>query len=169
MKFTLNYTVKLGKYDGNEDVFEIEIENSDPEIKEADRRAIMTGTYFEDVPELNVICNQAYREIESEQIEKLKKEGDDSFALECFSKGESPFDCGYKISVFFPDDEEEIIPDDEEIEDYLRKVLEDGDVDLAEKVILEQHCNYSGNLLELSFEIAEDVGCQEFIDKNRRD
>ena len=57
MKVLLNYTVKLGKYDGNEDVFEWEIETADEDIEKAITRAIMTGTYFEDVPELQALCD----------------------------------------------------------------------------------------------------------------
>ena len=79
----------------------------------------------------------------------------------------SPFDCGYKITVFFPDDDLPV-PEDDEIEEYLRKVLSDGNLSLAEEVILEHNGNYSGNLIEKSFEIAEEVGCREFIDKNKQ-
>ena len=167
MKFLLNYTVKLGKYDGNDDVFEKEIESSDEEIESAYQRAIMTGTYFEDVPEFQPLCEQAYREIEQEQNEKLREEGDDAFALKCFAESKSPFDCGYKIEVFFPDDELPV-PEDEEIEEYLKKALADGDVSLAEEVVMEHNGNYSGDLIEKSFELAAEVGCQEFIDKNKQ-
>ena len=66
MKLLLNYTVKLGKYDGNEDVFEREVETSDGELEKAVERALMTGTYLEDVPDLQVLLDQAYREIEEE-------------------------------------------------------------------------------------------------------
>ena len=166
MKILLNYSVKLGKYDGNDDVFEFEIESSDENLKSAYKRAIMTGTYFEDVPEFKPLCEQAYKEIEQEQIKKLREEGDDAFALKCFAESKSPFDCGYKITVFFPDDELPI-PEDEEIEDYLREALAAGDISLAEEVILEQNGNYSGDLIEKSFEIAAETGCQEFIDKNK--
>ena len=75
MKILLNYSVKLGKYDGNDDVFEFEIESSDENLKSAYKRAIMTGTYFEDVPELQALCDQAYEEIEKQQIQKLRDEG----------------------------------------------------------------------------------------------
>lgn len=167
MKFKFDYSVKLGKYDGNQDVFQWEIESSDKDIEKAYTRAIMTGTYFEDVPEFKPLCEQAYREIEREQIEKLREEGDDAFALKCFAESKSPFDCGYKITVCFPDDELPV-PEDDEIEEYLRKTLADGDISLAEEVLLEQYGNYSGNLIEKSLEIAAEVGCQEFIDKSKR-
>ena len=167
MRFLLNYTVKLGKYDGNDDVFEYEIENSEPEIEKAVKKAIMTGTYFEDVPELEAVCSHVYREIEKQQIAKLKAENDDAFALECFAEGKSPFDCGYTISVFFPDDAEEIIPEDSEIEAYLKEAFINGDVELAEEVVIEHHGNYSGNLYEKAFELAEETGCREFIDRNK--
>ena len=168
MKVLLNYTVKLGKYDGNDDVFEWEIETDDETIVKAVNRAVMTGTYFEDVPELQVLCDQAYKEIEEQQIQKLREEGDDAFALECFEESKSPFDCGYKISVFFPDPDEEVIPDDDQIEGWLKEALASGDVELAEEIVLEHSVNYSGDLIERSFEIAEEVGCQEFIDKNKQ-
>ncbi len=41
MKILLNYTVKLGKYDGNEDIFEKTVESSDERIEKAYIRAIM--------------------------------------------------------------------------------------------------------------------------------
>ena len=126
----------------------------------------MTGTYFEDVPELQVLLDQAYKEIEEEQIQKLREEGDDAFALECFEKGKSPFDCGYRIDVFFPD--EEFVPDDDRIEAWLKDSLASGDVELAEEIVLEHNGNYSGDLLGRSFELAEEAGCREFIDKNKK-
>ena len=69
--------------------------------------------------------------------------------------------------MFFPDDE--IIPEDEEIEAFLAKALQANDVSLAEAIVLEQYLNYSDSLLEKAFEIAEEAGCQEFIDRNKRD
>ncbi len=167
MKFVVNYSVKLGKYDGNDDVFEWEIETSDPTIEKAHKRALMTGTYFEDVEEFKPILEQAYKEIEKEQIKKLKEEADDAFALDCFAKSKSPFDCGYKITVSFPDDEFET-PEDETIEEWLTEALSAGDIKLAEEIILEHNENYSGDILAKSFEIAEEVGCQAFIDMNKK-
>ena len=167
MKFVVNYSAKLGKYDGNDDVFEWEIETSDPVIEKAYKRALMTGTYFEDVEEFKAILDQAYKEIEKDQIKKLKEEGDDAFALDCFAKSQSPFDCGYKITVSFPDDEFEE-PEDETIEEWLTEALTSGDVQLAEEIILEHNTNYSDDLLSKAFEIAEEVGCKDFIDKNKR-
>lgn len=166
MKILLNYSVKLGKYDGNDDVFEYEIESFDETAENAYKRAVMTGTYFEDVPEFKPLCEQAYREIEKEQIKKLREEGDDAFALKCFAESKSPFDHGYRINVFFPDDELPI-PDEKELEDYLKDALAAGDIELAEEVVLEHNCRYSGNLIEKAFEIAEEVGCREFIEKNK--
>ena len=166
MKILLNYTVKLGKYDGNEDIFEKTVESSDERIEKAYIRAIMTGTYFEDVPEFKPLCEQAYREIEQEQIKKLRDEGDDAFALKCFAESKSPFDNGYKISVFFPDDDLPV-PEDSEIEAFLREALAADDISLAEEVVIEHNENYSGNLIEKAFEIAAEVGCKGFIDKNK--
>ncbi len=40
---------------------------------------------------------------------------------------------------------------------------------LAEAIVLEQYMNYTDGLLEKAFEIAEEVGCQEFIERNKRD
>ena len=167
MVLKFNYTVKLGKYDGNDDVFEREISSTDKTLEEAYKKAGMIGPDFEDVPEFQPLREQVYREIEREEIEKLKEEGDDYFANECLKKGQSPFDNGYKIEVFYP--YEEIIPEDEETEEYLREALADQDIELAEAIVMEQYGNYSGNLLEKSFEIAEEVGCQAFIDKNKRE
>ena len=167
MKIKLNYMVKLGKYDGNEDVFDWEVESSDEATEKAYERAIMTGTEFDEVPELLALRDQAYKEIEREQLEILRNDQDDYFAMQCFKNGRNPFENGYKLTVVF-DDEEEIIPDDEAIEDYLREALTANDLLLAEEVVLEQNENYSGNLLEKVFEIAEEVGCREFIEKNKR-
>ena len=167
MKLLLNYTVKLGKFDGNDDVFEREIESTDELMEKAYKRAIMTGTYFEDVPEFQPLCEQVYKEVEQEQLEKLRAEGDDAFANECFMKSKSPFDCGYKIEVFFPDGFEFPVPEAEDIEEYLKAALAAGDIELAEEVVLEQSANYDGDLIAKSFELAKEVGCQEFIDKNK--
>ncbi|MBO7407823.1 MAG: hypothetical protein J6V14_09365 [Clostridia bacterium] len=68
--------------------------------------------------------------------------------------------------MFFP--YEEIVPEDGEIEEYLREALTAGDVELAEEIVLEQNGNYSGNLIEKVFELAAETGCQEFIDKNKQ-
>ena len=165
MKILLNYTVKLGKYDGNDDVFEREVDVNDAEVEKAFKKAVMTGEDFDEVSELQGLCDEVYREIEQQENAKLRAEADDAFALECFEKGESPFDNGYKIEVFFP--YEEIIPESDEIEEYLREALAAGDVELAEEIVLEQNGNYSGNLLEKVFELAAETGCQEFIDKNK--
>lgn len=165
MKILLNYTVKLGKYDGNDDVFEREVDVHDAEVEKAFKKAVMTGEDFDEVSELQGLCDEVYREIEQQENAKLRVEADDAFALECFEKGESPFDNGYKIEVFFP--YEEIIPESDEIEEYLREALAAGDVELAEEIVLEQNGNYSGNLLEKVFELAAETGCQEFIDKNK--
>lgn len=75
----------------------------------------------------------------------------------------NPFECGYKLTVWLPDD---AVPDDEDIEEYLREILSAGDADLAGEVVLEQSENYSGDLLRKSLEIAEETGCREFISRN---
>ena len=54
----------------------------------------MIGTDFEDVPELMELRDQAYKDIEQIQIQKLRDEGDDAFALECFINGQNPFEHG---------------------------------------------------------------------------
>ena len=167
MKIKLNYTVKLGKYDSNEDVFDWEVESTDEAVEKAFEKAVMTGTEFDEVPELLALREQAYKEIEQEQLEKLRNDKEDAFAIQCFKKGQNPFENGYKLTVEFSDDE--IVPEDEAIEEYLREALKANDIQLAEAVVLEQNENYSDNLLEKVFEIAEEVGCQEFIDKNKQE
>ena len=219
MNILLNYTVKTGKYDNNDDVHEYKLDNLGESIERAYRRAVMTGTDLEDVPELQSLCDDARSEIEKSVLRELVESGEDYFALECLGETKmdldelnalvhakdphaiqyfglsglsdsdlklwdaaeqeniplvkdfkdgftprNPFENGYEISVFFPEDE--IIPDDEDTEAFLREALSAHDVDLAEEVILEQQNNYSGNLLKKSFEIAAEVGCHEFIDKN---
>jgi hypothetical protein len=166
MKIVFDYSVKLGKYDGNDDVFQWEIDSSDEAVEKAYTRAIMVGTDLEDVPELQPLREQAYREIEQEQIEKLRREGDDALAIQCFKESKSPFDCGYTITVSFADIED--VPDNEQIEEWVREALAAGDADLAGAIILEHFLNYSGDLLERALEIASEEGCQEFIDKNKR-
>ena len=163
MKIVFDYSVKLGKYDGNDDVFQWEIETDDEEVVKAYTKAVMVGDEFEDVPELEGVREQAYREIEQEQIGKLREEGDDALAIKCFAEGKSPFDCGYTITVDFADVEE---PDAEQIEAWVREALAAGDADLAGAVILEHFLNYPDNLLEKALEIAEETGCREFIEKN---
>ena len=59
--------------------------------------------------------------------------------------------------------------EDEEIESFLTDALQANDVSLAEAIVLEQYMNYTDGLLEKAFEIAEEVGCQEFIERNKRD
>ena len=167
MKILFDYSVKLGKYDGNYDVFQWEVESSDETMCKAFERARMTGTYLEDVPELEPLRQQAYREIEKEQIEKLRREGDDALALQCFKEGKSPFDCGYTITVAFADFEFELA-EAEEIDAWLRDALSAGDVELAEGIVLEHYGDYPGNLIERTMEIAAETGCQEFIDKNKQ-
>lgn len=87
----------------------------------------------------------------------LVKEFDGNF------KPRNPFECGYTLDVWLPDD---AVPGDEEIEEYLREVLSAGDADLAEEAVLEQSGNYSGDLLKKSLEIAGETGCREFIERN---
>ena len=43
MKLLLNYTVKLGKYDSNDDVFERVVESTDADIEKALALAVETG------------------------------------------------------------------------------------------------------------------------------
>ena len=165
MKIKLNYTVKLGKYDNNEDVFDWEVESTDEEIEKAYKKAIMTGEDFEDVPELETLRDQGYKEIEQVELEKLRNDQDDYFAIQCFKNDENPFEKGYKIEVYFAD--EEIIPEDEEIEEYLTEAMKAQDLEFTYAIMLEQNENYSGSLIEKAFEIAEEVGFQEFIEKNK--
>jgi len=81
--------------------------------------------------------------------------------------GKNPFEHGYKITVCFPDDE--IIPEDEEIEAFLTEAMKAQDLELTYAIMLEQNENYSGDLVARAFEIAEEVGFQEFIDKNKKE
>ena len=166
MKIGFDYHVKLGKYDGNQDVFRREVEIPDEEMEKAYTRAIMVGTDLEDVPELEPLREQVYREIEKEQIEKLREEGDDALAIECFKKGKSPFDCGYTIEVSFADIEDE--PDSDQIDEWLREALLANDADLAGEIVLEHFSDYPGKLLDKAMEIAEEVGCTEFIEKAKK-
>ena len=221
MEIVLNYRVKAGKYDDNDDVFEWTVAEAGEDLKDAYERAIMTDTDFDDVPELESLCDTAYGDIEKHVLKRLADSGDDFFVLEClgetkmdpdelnelvhakdprairffgleglpdgelqkwdsadmdslplvkdFKEGfapRNPFECGYTLTVWIP--ESDRAPDDGETEKYLRKALSDDDVALAEEVVLAQSDNYSGDLIEKAFEIAEEVGCQEFILKNKR-
>ncbi len=218
MEITVNYKIKAGKYDSSDEVCEWTLELPDGGCEEAYRRAVMTGADFEDVPELQRICDEARREIEEYELKRLAGDGEDYFVLECLGETRmdpdelnglvrkrdphairffglegmkdgdlekwdsaeaeriplvkefvenftprNPFECGYALEVWIPDD---AVPDDAEIEEYLRKVMSAGDADLAEEVVLEQSENYSGDLLKKSVEIAEETGCREFIDRN---
>lgn len=168
MKITLNYTVKLGKYDNNEDVFTFEIPSVDKETENAYKTAVMLGADLEDVPELKALCDAAYKEIEREEINKLKDpENATEFALSCFAEGKSPFECGYRINVWLPEDG--YVPDDADIEDALRKALSENDLKTAYTIALEQEENYSGDIIGTAFRLAEEVGCREFLEQNKKD
>ena len=77
-------------------------------------------------------------------------------------KPESPFDGGWRLLVKFPDE----LPGDEEIEDYLTEVLAAGDISLAKAVVKEQAFSYSGDIEEAALKIAEQVGCNEYIQQS---
>jgi len=91
----LNYMVKLGKYDNNDDVFEWTIADVSEEVEKAFTYAVMTGTDFVDMPELQAVCARAYKEIEQKQLKKLRDDKDDGFAIECF-------DCNIIVNSFSP-------------------------------------------------------------------
>ncbi len=165
MKILLDYSVKHGKYDSNEDVFQYEAETTDEVMKKAYEKALMVGTYLEDIPELQPLLEMAYREIKREQIEKFCLEGDDAFALNCLKESKSPFDCGYKITVSFADIEE--VPDSGQIDEWHREALSTDDAELAEAIVLEHFADYSGKLFDKAMEIAEETGCREFTERNR--
>lgn len=59
MRLRLNYTVKLGKDDSNDDVFERVVESTDADIEKAFKKAVMTGTEFDEVPELQALCSNS--------------------------------------------------------------------------------------------------------------
>ncbi len=166
MKIKLNYHVKCGKYDNNEDIFDWEVESTDEDVEKAYKKAVMIGADFEDVPELVALRDRGYKEIEQVELQKLRNDQDDYFAIQCFKNGENPFEKGYKLEVEFAD--EEIIPDDEEIEAYLTEAMKAQDLEYTYAIMLEQNENYSDSLIDKAFEIAEEVGFQEFIDKNRQ-
>lgn len=220
MRVILNYKVKAGKYDNNDDVFEWIVDSPNKELEEAYTRAIMTGTYLEDVPEFKALCEQERSKIEKHVLQEMSKDGDeysvlealgevkmdldelnnlvhskDSHALKFFGlegmsddqlqkwdsaeldsiplvkdfkedfQPKNPFNDDYKLEVFIPDGEE-VIPTEEEVIEYLRKALSSKDVKLAEEIVLEQNDNYD-DLFEKSLEIAKEVGCQEFLNKNK--
>ena len=77
----------------------------------------------------------------------------------------NPFENGYRLEVFFPEDEN--VPDGGEIEAYLNEALAARDAELAKEIVLEQYENYDGNLIEKAFELAAEVGFKEFIDENK--
>ena len=87
MTLTLNYGIVFGKCDSS-DVFEWEVE-LDEEQEAAYRKAIEAGENLEDVPELAALCEEAYAEIEDEELYNLIEAGDE-YTLEC--QGEAPVD-----------------------------------------------------------------------------
>lgn len=220
MKVILNYKVKAGSNYSDDDVFEWVVDSPNKELEEAFTRAVMTGTYLEDVPEFQALCESEKSKIEEHVLQDLAKDGEDytvlealgevrmdadelnnlvhskdSYAIKFFGlesmtedqlqtwnsseletiplvkdfqkdfKPINPFNSNYKLEVFVPD-VDEVIPTEDEVIDYIRKAFISKDVALAEEVILEHNSNYE-DLIEKSFEIAEEVGCQEFIDKNK--
>ena len=150
MKIKLNYHVKCGKYDNNEDIFDWEVESTDEDVEKAYKKAVMIGADFEDVPELVALRDRGYKEIEQVELQKLRNDQDDYFAIQCFKNGENPFEKGYKLEVEFAD------------------AMKAQDLEYTYAIMLEQNENYSDSLIDKAFEIAEEVGFQEFIDKNRQ-
>ena len=87
MTITLNYGVVFGKCDAS-DVFEWEVE-LDEKQEALYKRALMTGESFEDIPELQALCDEAYEDIEANELDGLR-DFDDEFTRECL--GEDPVD-----------------------------------------------------------------------------
>lgn len=73
----------------------------------------------------------------------------------------SPFDCGWTLNVWLPENEE--TPTDEEIEAFLEEALSADDVVLAEEIVDGQEDNYSGDLADTAFCIAIRVGCKAYV------
>ena len=219
MTINLNWGVVFGKGDSS-DVFEWEVELTE-EQERAYKRALMTGASFEDYPELEELCSEAYSEIEEEELDNLRS-FDDEYTLEClgetevdadeinelvhsrdphaieffnlselsdeeleewdandldelplikdFQEGfepESPFNCGWILNVWLPENDE--YPEDEEIEGYLEEALTAGDVLLAEEIVEGQADNYSEAIAETALRIAKQVGCEEYIQKHKEE
>lgn len=222
MELILNYTVKLGKYDNNEDVFEWKATLTE-EQEEAYNAAVMTGDDFEDVPELQELCEEVYAAVEKQELQKMLRAKDDYevlkalgevtvdaeemnklvhskdpyalqfFNLESLTDNEldkwdaaeferlplvkeyrkdfipqSPFgkEYQYRIEVWIP--ESEGGPGDKAIEEGIREALSENDLQRAYDIILEHEEEYSGNIVEAAFRIAEEVGCQAFLEQNKQ-
>ena len=86
MRVILNYKVKAGKYDNNDDVFEWIVDSPNKELEEAYTRAIMTGTYLEDVPEFKALCEQERSKIEKHVLQEMSKDGDEYSVLEALGE-----------------------------------------------------------------------------------
>ena len=212
MTITLNYGVTFGKGDGS-DVFEWEVD-LDEEQEAAYRRALMTGASFEDFPELQALCDEAYPEIEEQELDSFINT-DDEYTLECLGEApvdpdeindlvhsrdphaiaffglddlseeeldewdaneldelplikdfvedfvpESPFDNGWTLNVWLPENDDEV--DDEEIEEYLREALTANDVALAEEIVEGHEWHYE-DAAEVAFKVAVQVGCFDYV------
>ena len=172
-----------------EDVPELEaiIDEVYPEIEEQE---IDNGIEFGD--EYTMEC-QGVIEVDADELNRLVH-SKDAHALEFFNLGSlsdaeiqswdannldelplikdfepgfepsSPFDGGYCLNVWIPEFE---CPDDEEIEAYLREAFKNGNLQLVEEVVQGQDENYFNDISDLALAIAEEVGCQEYIDSHQ--
>lgn len=73
----------------------------------------------------------------------------------------SPFDCGWRLRVWLPDNDE--CPGSQRIEEYLKDALCSGDLTLVEEITKGRACDYSGNIKEAALRIARQVGCMAYI------
>ena len=80
MTIILNYGISFGKGDGS-DAFEWEMELSEEQEK-VYKKALMIGADPEDVPELEALCDEAYNEIEEEEIQNGIAFGNE-YTMEC--------------------------------------------------------------------------------------
>ncbi len=77
----------------------------------------------------------------------------------------SPFDQGWSLVVKAPEGE----PEDEDLEEYIEEQLSLNDIELVETVVSVWEDSYSGDLQKKALEIAENVGCSDYIEKHKND
>ena len=110
---------------------------------------------------LEDLSEDELQEWDANELDKLPKVKDFDEDFEpC-----SPFDQGWDLVI----EEAEVEPDDEDIEDYIEEQLSLNDIELVEEVVSAWEDSYLGDLQKKALEIAEDVGCADYIEGHESD
>lgn len=147
---TFYYSASFGKGDGS-DALECEIDATEEEVK-AYKRALVLGDNLQSVPELKNLYDRANKEIIQKEKAALKDIGEELVG-------------DYSLSIWISDEQ----PDDKDIDSCLKDVLSEGNVALAERIVAEWEEEYAGNIKEMAYKIATEVGCEEYCKAHPKD